>query len=281
MDAVDKAKQTQLQNIQTRTGKTLDELFALIRESGLTKHGQILQMLKRDLGLGHGDANALAGAYLKAGEQGGGPAGEASPDDALNAIYAGPKAGLRPIHEKLMAAFAALGPFEVAPKKGYVSLRRKKQFATVGPPTKTRVDVGLNMKGVPPTERLIGLPAGGMCQYRVSLTEAGQVDEELMAWVSRRMRARAEKPVGWANGRGPCNRVQPATKHRRDRQTSPPRRRSGKSATPGRRSTISTPRRRWCPRASGRPALRAWTGRGSSRSGSTRPAPPISPRGST
>jgi hypothetical protein len=183
MDAVDKAKQTQLQNIQTRTGRTLDELFALVRESGLTKHGQILQMLKQDLSLGHGDANALAGAYLKAAEPGGGPAGEASPDDPLNAIYAGPKAGLRPIHEKLMAAFAAVGPFEIAPKKGYLSLRRKKQFATVGPPTKTRVDVGLNMRGVPPTERLIELPAGGMCQYRVSLTEVGEVDEELLAWV--------------------------------------------------------------------------------------------------
>lgn len=184
MNVVDKATQTQLQNIQTRTGKTLDELFALIRDSGLTKHGQILQMLKRDLGMGHGDANALAAVYLKAGEQGSGPAGEAAPDDVLGAIYAGPKAGLRPIHEELMAALAALGPFEVAPKKGYVSLRRKKQFATVGPTTRTRVDLGLNMKDVPATERLVGLPAGGMCQYRVSLTEPGQVDEELLAWAS-------------------------------------------------------------------------------------------------
>ena len=125
-----------------------------------------------------------AGAYLKSGEQAGAPAGEASPDDVLDAIYAGPKADLRPIHDELMAAFAALGPFEIAPKKSYVSLRRKKQFATVGPATRTRVDVGLNMKGVPATARLIELPAGGMCQYRVSLMETGEVDEELMAWAS-------------------------------------------------------------------------------------------------
>jgi hypothetical protein len=62
---------------------------------------------------------------------------------------------LRPIHERLMAAFAALDSFETAPKKGYVSLRRKKLFATVGPTTRTRVDVGLTMKGVPATELLI------------------------------------------------------------------------------------------------------------------------------
>ncbi len=77
-----------------------------------------------------------------------------------------------------------LGPFEVAPKKGYVSLRRKRQFGTVGPATRTRVVLGLNMRGVPATERLIELPAGGMCRYRVSLTEAGQVDQELVAWAS-------------------------------------------------------------------------------------------------
>jgi hypothetical protein len=183
VDTVEQAKQTQLQNIQTRTGKSLEELFALIRESGLTKHGQILQMLKRDLGMGHGDANALAGAYLKAGEQGGAPAGEASPDDALDGIYAGPKATLRPIHDELMKAFATLGPFDVAAKKGDVSLRRKKQFATVTPATKARVDVGLNMKGVPATARLTELPAGGMCQYRVSLAQAADVDDELMGWV--------------------------------------------------------------------------------------------------
>ena len=183
MNVVDKATETQIQNIQTRTGKTLDELFALIRESGLSKHGEIREMLKRDLSLGYGDANALAAAFLKSASQAAAPAAEAATDDVVGAIYAGAKGDLRPIHEKLMAAIAALGPFEIAPKKAYVSLRRKKQFATIGPATKTRVDVGLNMKGVPATERLIELPPGGMCQYRVSLTDVSEVDQEVMGWV--------------------------------------------------------------------------------------------------
>ena len=113
----------------------------------------------------------------------GAPVGEATSDDILGTLYAGAKADLRPIHEKLMAPIDDLGPFVIAPKKGYVRLRRKKQFATVGPPAKARVDVGLNMKGVQATERLTELPAGGMCQYRVGLTEANEVDEELMAWI--------------------------------------------------------------------------------------------------
>ena len=183
MNSVDKATETQLNNIQTRTGKTLDELFGLIRESGLTKHGQIREMLKNDLSLGYGDANALAGAFLRSDCQGAAPRAEAASDDVVAAIYAGAKGELRPIHEKLMAAIAQLGPIEIAPKKAYVSLRRKKQFATVGPATRTRVDVGLNMKGVPAGGRLIELPPGGMCQYRVSLTSADEVDPELLAWV--------------------------------------------------------------------------------------------------
>ena len=183
MNVVDKATETQIQNTQTRTGKTLDELFALIRESGLSKHGEIREMLKRDLNMGYGDANALAAAFLKSVSQSATPAAGVATEDVVGAIYAGAKGELRPIHEKLMAAIAALGPFEIAPKKAYVSLRRKKQFATIGPATRTRVDVGLNMKGVPATERLIELPPGGMCRYRVSLTELSEVDRELMAWV--------------------------------------------------------------------------------------------------
>jgi predicted transport protein len=183
MNVVDKATEKQIQNIQTRTGKTLDELFALIRESGLSKHGEIREMLKRDLSLGYGDANALAAAFLKSVSQSDTPAAGVATEDVVGAIYAGAKGDLRPIHEKLMAAIAALGPFEIAPKKAYVSLRRKKQFATIGPANKTRVDVGLNMKGVPATERLIELPPGGMCQYRVSLTEVSEVDQEVMGWV--------------------------------------------------------------------------------------------------
>ena len=185
MNSVDKAIETQLNNIQTRTGKTRDELFAHIRESGLTRHGEIRELLQRDLGLGYGDANALANAFLKPAGQGVAQAGEATTDDSTDTLYAGAKAELRPIHEQIMAGIATLGPFEIAPKKGYVSLRRKKQFAMIGPATKMRVEVGLNMKGAQATARLIELPAGGMCQYKVYLAEVKEVDAELMDWIKQ------------------------------------------------------------------------------------------------
>ena len=183
MSSVEQAYQTQLKNIQAKTGKTLDELSAIIRASGLAKHGEIRDMLKRELGLGHGDANTLVHFYLKsAGETAAETKGAAS-NEVLDDIYSGPKAVLRPIHEQLMVTISQFGPFEVAPKKGYVSLRRKKQFAMIGPASKGRVEVGLNMKGVPATARLIEQPAGGMCQYKVYVTHLAEVDQELFAWI--------------------------------------------------------------------------------------------------
>ena len=178
MSTVDKALATQLANLETRSGKTLAQLHAFVKRSGLAKHGQVRDLLKKELGMGHGDANLVATLYFKAQEPE--PAAGADP---LDAIYAGPKAALRPIHDRLMQAVGKLGDFEVAQKKAYVSLRRKKQFAMIGPGTKTRVDVGLNMKGVPETARLVALPPGGMCQYRVAVTDAKQVDAELLGWI--------------------------------------------------------------------------------------------------
>jgi hypothetical protein len=184
-DSMDKAVATQLANIEKRTGKSLADLADIITKSGLTKHGELRDMLKKDLGMWHGDANTLVHHVLKSDGASAAEAAGTSHDDLLAGIYSGPKAGLRPIHDRFMAAIAGFGPFEIAPKKGYVSLRRKKQFAMLGPGTNTRIDVGLNMKEVPGTDRLLAQPAGGMCQYKVRLTTPGEVDAELIDWVRR------------------------------------------------------------------------------------------------
>lgn len=183
MNTVDQAYQTQLKNIQTRTGKNLDELYALIRASGLSKHGEIREMVKEKFSLGHGDANTLAKFYLESLAAASQPGGKPVEADVLDEIYTGTKAGLRLLHESVMAAITAFGPFEIAPKKGYLSLRRKRQFAMLGPGTKGRLEVGINMMGVAGTERLIAQEPGGMCQYKVYLSQTDEVDAELAAWL--------------------------------------------------------------------------------------------------
>ena len=181
MSSLDKAIQTQLDNIQKKTGMTLAQLSVLVQKSGLSKHGEIRDMLKEKLGLGHGDANALVHAVFAS--DGTRTAQGKDEDAVLDEIYSGAKAGFRPIHEKLMKEISKFGEFEVAPKKGYVSLRRKKQFAMIGPKTNTRFEVGINAMGLKKNARLLEQPKGSMCNYIVSLTEAKEVDAELIAWI--------------------------------------------------------------------------------------------------
>lgn len=173
---IDKALATQVANIEKRTGKTLAELTAMVNDSGLEKHGERVAMLKRDLGLGHGDANTLVHLAKRAAE----PAPDAG-EDPLDGIYTGAKAGLRPIHERLMERIGTFGAFEVAPKKGYVSLRRKKQFATLGPATKTAVEIGLNAKDERVGAPFTRLSPGGMCQFKARIGSLDEIDEALLS----------------------------------------------------------------------------------------------------
>ena len=142
-------------------------------------------MLMKKLALGYGDANSLVHFALSSDGQSAAEASGASIEDNVGQIYSGNRTSLRPIHEAVMKAIVPFGDFETVPKKGYVSLRRKKQFAMVGPGTKSRLEGGLNMKDVKATPRLVSLPPGGMCQYRVYLVNASDVDRELVTWIRR------------------------------------------------------------------------------------------------
>jgi hypothetical protein len=100
MNALEKAAQTQIENIQKKTGKSLAELSAMAGKSGLAKHGEIREYFKATFGLGHGDANALVHAILSSD----GARSAAGKDSAtiLDEIYSGPKAAFRAIHERLI-----------------------------------------------------------------------------------------------------------------------------------------------------------------------------------
>lgn len=172
------ATATQVRNIESRTGKSFAELCRLIADSGQTKVSDQRRFLMDTLGLGYGDANTLA-LLAKAAAAPAAPPGA----DPLDAIYVGAKAPLRDLHEQLLAEIGKLGDFEIAPKKSYVSLRRKKQFAMLGPATRDALELGLNAKGLAPAARLKAMPPGGMCPYAVRLGSPAEIDAELLGWV--------------------------------------------------------------------------------------------------
>ena len=166
-------------NIREKTGKPVPEWVKIVKKSGLDKHGQIVKFLKTDHGFTHGYANLVAHQALQSS------ADQHDDGDLVAAQYAGPKADLKPIYDKVIKAVNSFGKdVEIAPKKTYVSLRRKKQFALVQPSTKTRVDLGINLKGKSPAGRLEASGSfNAMVSHRVRLESASDFDAEVKGWL--------------------------------------------------------------------------------------------------
>lgn len=163
--------------ILDKTGHDLDHWVTLVKSSGLTKHSEQMTLLKSDHGLTHGYANFICQAAK--GRL------EAKDDDLLEGQYQG-KDSLRPIYSVLESAARKLGSdVEISPKKTSVAFRRNKNFAVVTPATKSRVDLGLNLKGMEPSDRLLAEKPNAMCTHKVSLTTPDEVDETVLDWLSQ------------------------------------------------------------------------------------------------
>ena len=179
MSSVDEATQTQIRNIEAQTGQSLDELIQSGLATGMTKHKELQTFFSDTYGLTYGNANVLA---IFARDRLKGAAGEE--ENFIDAQYEGKKAALRPLYDELIAGVEAFGDdVEIAPKRTYVSLRRKKQFALVQPGA-GRVDVGINLKGVEPAGRLEKSGSfNAMCTHRVRVAGSDDIDDELLGWL--------------------------------------------------------------------------------------------------
>ena len=179
MATPDEGLAAQIRNIEQRYGKSMSEWFAVIAASGLAKHTDVVAMLKAEHGLAHGAAHRVSLLSRQAA------AAPASAGAATDDLYTGKKAPLRPVHDRLMAVIGGFGGDVAAvPKKGYLSLRRRKQFAMIQPSAAGRLDVGLILPGVPPAGRLE--PAGSfnaLFTHRVRVTSADEIDAELTGWL--------------------------------------------------------------------------------------------------
>ncbi len=163
---------TMLANIPNKTGKSLNQWKKLIAKTGLKKHGEIVKWLKSEHDITHGFANLISTKFRETGEE----------VDLIAAQYAGAKADLKPIHDAIVKYAKSLGgDVECAPKKTSHSLRRKKQFALITPATKSRIDLGLALKGDTPAGRLESYNA--MCSHRVRLESVSEFDKDVKAWM--------------------------------------------------------------------------------------------------
>ena len=191
MASLDQARATQLANIEARTGKTLVELRALILGRGTAKHSELRAFAQEQLGLTYGDANSLIHFAQQSDGQSAAEGKLLSSEQVLDELYAGDRAPLRPLHDLLIGRLSAFGAFETVPKKGYVSLRRGKQFAMAGPANKSAIEIGLNLKDQLDSPRAKSVPPPGMCQYKIRISMPDDIDPELVGWLGRAYEASA------------------------------------------------------------------------------------------
>jgi predicted transport protein len=172
---MEKALQTMIDNMPEKSGKSLDEWKKILKEKSFTKHSEGVAYLKEEHNVTHGFANSIVTLAKQKPN---------STKNLVDAQYEG-KENLIPIYEELVKHIKSLGSdITITPKKGSVSIIRKRQFVLIKPATKTRIDLGFKLKDKPNTERLENSgPFGTMCSHRVRLSNKNEVDTELKVWI--------------------------------------------------------------------------------------------------
>ncbi len=107
----------------------------------------------------------------------------------VDAMYAGPRAALRPLHDILESLAFALGPdIRLSPGKTIVPIYRHHVIAQIKPATRTRIDVGLALGGVTGHGRLLetgGYQKKDRISHRIAVSSEQDIDAFLKRWLLR------------------------------------------------------------------------------------------------
>lgn len=173
-----------------KTGRSLDQWLILIRKQGPANEAERVAWLKGEHGLGTNSAWWLAQRAEGKGAE------DSDPKAYLKAatgwveqMYAGAKAGLRPIHDALLALARRLGPdIRVCPCQTIIPIYRENVIAQIKPSARTRIDFGLALKGVADRipARLIdtgGLKKNDRITHRFEIARPEQVDDVVQRWL--------------------------------------------------------------------------------------------------
>ena len=174
-------EESSLATLKERTGRPLEEWIRIVKKSGPATERERIAWLK--------DAHGITTNYalwIAKRADGGGGAADYDPDALVEAMFAGKKAGLRPIYDEMLRLAFGLGEdVRVSPGKTIVPFYRKHVFAQLKPTTTTRVDIGFALKDMKPSGKLIstgGFEKGDRITHRIPITSIREIDREVKKW---------------------------------------------------------------------------------------------------
>ena len=178
-------------NLPSETGRSLAEWVRLVRKEGPEGAAERVAWLRHEHKLGKATAalvlDAVDGraeadndhkAYLRAAPE------------YVEAMYGGARAGLRPIHDRLIQVSRALGSdVRVCPGKQSVPLFRAALFAEIKPVSRQRIELSLALKGAsrdlirPPLAQIGGATRVARLTHRLAFDALDQVDQQVRDWL--------------------------------------------------------------------------------------------------
>ena len=175
-------------DLKQKTGRSLDEWTKHIKSAGPKTEKERQQWLKTEYGLGTNTCVFLA-------ERAEGKGRETSDPDVYLAgavkyvddMFAGKKADLRPLYDKLLSLSLKVGKeAKACPAKTIVSIYRNHVFAQIKPTTQTRIDFGFALGSMKATGRLIdtgGYAKKDRITHRIPISSSADIDDEVKHWL--------------------------------------------------------------------------------------------------
>ncbi len=175
-------------SLKEKTGRSLDEWLDLVQKSGLSTAKERREWLKAEYQLGTNSAWWIADRAEGKGTEDGDPeAYLVAAAGYVTTMYAGAKAGLRPLHEQIVKLARKLGKdVKVCPCQTIVPLYRNHVFSQIKPTTRTRIELGFALGDTPETGRLIdtgGFAKKDRITHRVPIMTLEDIGDEVVRWL--------------------------------------------------------------------------------------------------
>lgn len=174
--------------LKEKTGRSLDEWLAVVKQSGPKTEKEQREWLKHEFKLGTNSAWWIA-------ERAAGKAKETDDPEIylreaegyVDKMYSGRKADLRPLYEKLLALGLSMGKdAKACPCETMVPLYRRHVFAQIKPTTQTRIDMGFALGALKAEGRLIetgGFAKKDRITHCIPVSSPADIDNEVKRWL--------------------------------------------------------------------------------------------------